>query len=351
MAEVHMLLYLGSYEWGSSLIDQEEFLKSIELDTEVAYDTFFRELPDIIISRSGRITKGLIDALSASGYDRECIIKIWRNVFCIMKLRFPNLEQHSIDFVSGETEEPIGLRNCLLTRFVDGGKEQFLAAYAYLADKAEENRHKEFVESVNYCLEQFEHFNLVTQIAIVDLIKRYSFQLPEVCQKRLSRAIDNIYPTGNVLLDVILSEFTVYTKMIARSSDKHAPDCVEQEDVEFYLAENMYSLGTIEQMDIPNDYARNSFLRDPIMKVLKTCGINYEDLYVKLHTYIAVNQNQEVIFIMKNWQSCYRGDSDYTGYAIPLYIGTELYIKTDYLPILQEHYGSIYLKTKVEKIT
>ena len=56
-------MYLYSYEWGSSLIDKDEFLNSIRLSSDVGRDTFYRELPEVIISHSGRITKGLLDAL------------------------------------------------------------------------------------------------------------------------------------------------------------------------------------------------------------------------------------------------------------------------------------------------
>lgn len=49
-----------SYEWGSSLVDKDEFLNSIRLSSDVARDTFYRELPEVIISHSGRITKVLL---------------------------------------------------------------------------------------------------------------------------------------------------------------------------------------------------------------------------------------------------------------------------------------------------
>ena len=34
--------------------------------------------------------------------------------------------------------------------------------------------------------------------------------------------------------------------------------------------------------------------------------------------YIAVNQDNDIIFVMKKWSSSYKGDSDYSGNAIPL---------------------------------
>ena len=108
MSEVHMLMYLYSYEWGSSLIDKDEFLNSIRLSSDVGHDMFYRELPEVIISHSGRITKGLLDALFAIGFDKDSIITIWRSAFDIMKLRFPNLDQYSIDNVLEETDELLG---------------------------------------------------------------------------------------------------------------------------------------------------------------------------------------------------------------------------------------------------
>lgn len=548
MAEVHMVLYLNSYEWTSSLVDVNEFMKSIELNPEVAWDTLYHELPEIIISRSGRIAKGLIQALYASVYDKNCIISIWESVFRIMKLRFPNLDQYPLDFVSEEADEQDGCRNSLLARFADGGKEQFLSVYAFLVDIAEEKKYIEFTSAVSFCLEHFNNFNLVTQVAVADLLSSYSFQLPKECQKRLIQAIDKIYPTGNLLLDIIFSKYTVYKSFLTKSVKKHAPDYLELEDIEFYLAEKMYDLGRIDRRNVPNDYAKYSYYHDPIMGILMKFGIDYESLYVKLcsseklnnnirkfvsnstsipemntvyksyamqyalhaiikkaylervpelipisliqlmpdfvgmyrtfkirelapsvrlyeetdsqrdltideteytrigcteikrkidfrevkytlvyegivplsfnnknmfpfnqyfvtsfedenvyeietdtrlliglyrsldkkmedncylwpdkyilefldlhkeydslnERYIAVNQTNEVVFFMKNWRSCYMGNSDYKGNAIPLYTGTALYIKTEYLKTLQERFGNLQMVLKVKSVT
>lgn len=289
MSEVHMLMYLHSYEWGSSLIDKDEFLNSMRRSSIVGCDTFYRELPEVIISRSGRITKGLLDALFAFEFDNDSIITIWRCAFDIMKLRFPNLDQYSIDNILEETDEVFGLRNCLLMRFIDGGKESFLATYAYLADAAEEEKYSEFTESIVFCLEHYEQYNLVTQIAIADLVSCYSYCLKDMNMERMINAINAVYPTGNLLLDVIFSEFTVYKNYLLMCSDKHVPDYMEQEDVEFYLAEQLYNLGKEEAREGTDEYAGNSVYRDPIMQVLGTCGINYVELYEKLHASRRLN--------------------------------------------------------------
>ena len=548
MSEVHMLMYLYSYEWGSSLIDKDEFLNSMRLNSVEGIDTFYRELPEVIISRSGRITKGLLDALFAIEYDSNSIITIWRNVFDIMKLRFPNLDQYSIDTVLEETDELLGLRNCLLQRFIDGGKESFLATYAYLADAVEEEKYTEFTESIVFCLEHYEQYNLVTQIAIADLVSCYGYYLKDMNIDRMINAINAVYPTGNLLLDVVFSEFTVYKYYLLMCSDKHAPDYMEQEDVEFYLAEQLYDLGKEEDREGTDEYVENSVYRDPIMQVLDTCGINYVEIYEKLHAskrlndkmrdfvggsskipeintvyksyviqyalhaiiekafidrkpellpqtlfrlmpdyqgmyrlfkcrdmqpqnhlydknnscepflinsedeyiligcseikthidyhqttfvfayqgiveedsdehqspfrqylataieegenymisdnqkslidlirtldrelegedylwpemtvsellnvhmefdflhgrYIAVNQDNDVIFIMKKWSSSYKGDSDYSGNAIPLYSGTKLYMKKEYIGTLEQRFGTLMMKTYVQSYT
>ncbi len=288
-SEVHMLMYLYSYEWGSSLIEKGEFLNSIRLSSEVSRDTFYRELPEVIISRSGRITKGLLDALFEFRFDKDNIIMIWRSAFDIMKLRFPNLDQYPIDNVLEETDELLGLRNCLLMRFIDGGKESFLAVYAYLANAAEEENYSEFTESIVFCLEHYEQYNLVTQIAIADLVRCYGHRLKDLNTERMINAINAVYPTGNLLLDVVFSEFTIYKSFLLRCSDKHAPDYMEQEDIEFYLAEKLYDLGKEETRERTDEYARNSIYRDPIMQVVNTCGINYIELYEKLHASRRLN--------------------------------------------------------------
>lgn len=71
----------------------------------------------------------------------------------------------------------------------------------------------------------------------------YGYYLNDINIERIINAINAVYPTGNLLLDVIFSEFTVYENYLFMCSDKHAPDYMEQEDVEFYLTEQLYDLG------------------------------------------------------------------------------------------------------------
>lgn len=433
-------------------------------------------------------------------------------------------------------------------RFIDGGKESFLATYAYLANAAEEENFSEFTESIVFCLEHYEQYNLVTQIAIADLVRCYGNYLKNLNEDRMINAINAVYPTGNLLLDVIFSKFTIYKGFLLKCSDKHTPDYMEQEDIEFYLAEQLYDLGKVATREGADEYAKNSVYRDPIMQVANTCGINYVELYEKLHAsrilndkiqdfvggsskipetntvyksyviqyalhaiiekafldrkpelipqnllrlmpdyqgmyrlfkcrvmqpenhlydknnscepflknnedeyiligcsetrkridykqaslvfayqgivgegdeehqnpfqqclataveegeiymvsdnsealinsintldreledenylwpgmsvskllnvhiefdfwhgrYIAVNKENEIIFIMKKWSSSYKGDSEYPGNAIPLYSGTELYIKKEYIGILEQRFGTLMMKTCVQSYT
>lgn len=548
MSEIHMLLYLYSYERGSSLIDTDEFQKSIYLDPEVSRETFYQELPKVIITQSGRITKGLLGALFKIGFDKDSIVTIWKNVFDIMKLRFPNLDQYSIDCELEETKEILGLRNCVLVRFVDGGKEQFLATYAYLANAAEEKNYSEFVDSILFCLEHYRQLNLVTKIAIADLISFYGNRIGRENINLIIDAINDVYPTGNLLLDVIFSRFTVYKSFLFWCPDKHVPDYLAQEDIEFYLREQLYDLGKEKIQERIDEYAKNAIYRDSIMCVVNQCGINYEEIYKRLHSseklsnqlrdfvsprakvsecntvyksyviqyalhaiiekayferkpelipqsllllkpdyqsmyrlfkcreiqpsnqlydkenscrpfirndedeyiligsfetkkeidyqkasivyayqgivgeedeenqspfrqylvttfgrrknnlisdnvgaltdlcrtldreleddvyllpativsdlfnvyiefdylqgrYIAVNQEKDIVFIMKTWSSSYLGDSDYTGNSIPLYTGSMLYIKKEYIPTLEQRFGSLIMRKKVESYT
>lgn len=67
--------------------------------------------------------------------------------------------------------------------------------------------------------------------------------------------------------------------------------------------------------------------------------------------YIAVNQENEIIFIMKKWSSSYKGNSEYPGNEIPLYSGTELYIKKEYIETLEKRFGTLMMKTCVQSYT
>ena len=283
LAELYMLLFLHSYEWGSSLIDTEDYIKSCQLNEVFARELLFKELPEIIISNSGKITKGLLNAIS-SVEDSEIIISIWKNIFNIMRLRFPNLEKVSIDYSIEEVEEYAGLRNCLLLRFIDGGKEQFLAAYSYIANSVEEKSHQEFVDSIVFCLENFKNYNLVTQMAIADLISLYGDRLSVQDSEKVKYAIDDIYPTGNLLLDAMFAQGNAYYEHLLGSDEKHVPDFYEQEDIKFYLSEQLYELGNHSSITDIEGFAKNSIHRDPVMMILKACEIDYVDIYTKLHT-------------------------------------------------------------------
>ena len=162
-----------------------------------------------------------------------------------------------------------------------------------MADAAEGEKYSEFTESIVFCLEHYEQYNLVTQIAIADLVSCYGYCQNDMNIERIINAINAIYPTGNLLLDVIFSEFTVYENYLLMCSEKHAPDYMEQEDVEFYLAEQLYDLGKEEVQEGTDEYAENSVYRDPIMQVLDTSGINYIEIYKKLHASRRLNDKMQ----------------------------------------------------------
>ena len=73
----------------------------------------------------------------------------------------------------------------------------------------------------------------MTQIAIADLVRCYGWCLKDMNIDRMISAINVVYPTGNLLLDVIFSELTIYKNFLLNHSDKHVPDYMEQEDVLF----------------------------------------------------------------------------------------------------------------------
>ena len=137
-----------------------------------------------------------------------------------------------------------------------------------------------------------KEFLLTVEAAGFD-VSQYGWCLKDMNIDRMISAINVVYPTGNLLLDVIFSEFTVYNSYLLMCSDKHAPDYMEQEDVEFYLAEQLYDLGKEEVQEGTDEYAENSVYRDPIMQVLDTSGINYIEIYKKLHASRRLNDKMQ----------------------------------------------------------
>ena len=329
LSELYMLLYLYSYKWGSSLIDTDEFLNSIKRNFDVACNTFYRELPEVIISHSGRITKGLLKALFELNFEKDNIITIWKNVYDIMKLRFPNLNQYAIDTIEKETNELLGLRNCMLMRFIDGGKEAFLATYAYLANAAEEENFVNFTESIVFCLKHYKQYNLVTQIAIADLIKCYGHRLKTLDREKIINAINIIYPTRNLILDVLFSKYTIYNSFLLKCDNKHIPNYMEQKDIIFYLGEQLYDLGEEKMREGIDNYAKNSIYNDSIMQTLYICGINYVELYIKLRTSKEINDKMQdfVNSLSKSFETNTVYKSYAIQYALHLIIKKAFFIK------------------------
>ena len=88
----------------------------------------------------------------------------------------------------------------------------------------------------------------------------------------------------------------------------------------------------------------------PGMTVSKLLNVHIEFDFLN-GRYIAVNQDNDIVFIMKKWSSSYKGDSEYPGNAIPLYSGTELYIKKEYIEMLEKQFGTLMMKTYVKSYT
>lgn len=88
----------------------------------------------------------------------------------------------------------------------------------------------------------------------------------------------------------------------------------------------------------------------PGMSVFKLLNAHIEFDYLN-GRYIVINQENDIIFIMKTWSSCYKGDSEYPGNAIPLYSGTKLYIKKEYIGTLERSFGTLMIKTCVQPYT
>ena len=171
-----------------------------------------------------------------------------------------------------------------------------MATYAYLANAAEEEDFLKFADLIVFCLKHYEQYNLVTQIAIADLVRCYGYYLKDVEKDLIISAVDAIYPTGNLILDVLFSEFTIYKSFLLKSANKHVPDYMEPKDVEFYLAEQLYDLGEEKPQKEINKYAKYSIYRDSIMHLLDLCDVDYEKLYKKLHTSsILTHKMQEYV--------------------------------------------------------
>ena len=83
-------------------------------------------------------------------------------------------------------------------------------------------------------------------------------------------------------------------------------------------------------------------------QLIRISDIEFDFLHGR---YIAVNQANDIIFIMKKWSSGYKGDSEYPGNAIPLYRGTKLYIKKEYIGTLEQQFGTLMMKTYVQTYT
>lgn len=58
----------------------------------------------------------------------------------------------------------------------------------------------------------------------------------------------------------------------------------------------------------------------------------------------------DIVLRLRNWRCNYIGDSEYSGYEIPLYKGVELLMKVKYIRELIKEYGDLYMRTIVKKV-
>ena len=415
LSEIHMLMYLYSYEWGSSLIDKDEFLNSIRLSSDIARNTFYSELPEVIISHSGRITKGLLDALFAVGYDKDSIITIWRNAFDIMKLRFPNLDHYPIDNVLEETDELLGLgkeetreetdeyaKNSVyrdpIMQVVDTCGIDYVELYERLhASSRLNNKIRAFVGGGSKMPETNTVYkSYVIQYALHAIIeKAYRDRKPELIPQNLFRLIpdyqgmyrlfkchemqpqNHLYDKNNSCEPFIINNKAEYILVgsfeIRKQIDYHQVSwvyayqgIVGEDDEENQIPFQQCLVSSIENGEccvISSNLGaliefRRTFdleLEDegylwPGMTVSKLLNVHIKFDFLN-GRYIAVNQDNDIVFIMKKWSSSYKGDSEYPGNAIPLYSGTELYIKKEYIEMLEKQFGTLMMKTCVKSYT
>ena len=67
--------------------------------------------------------------------------------------------------------------------------------------------------------------------------------------------------------------------------------------------------------------------------------------------YAVVDQDHKVLFYVKKWYSCFMGDSEYHGNAIPLYSGTYIYATNECLNKMKSKLGQLSRKTYVDSFT
>ena len=285
--KVHTLMFVNSYEWGSSLTNGAEFEEAYRRNANIAFEVLFNELPSVAIRRSGRISAGLISALSKVGYDENTIIAIWENVFDIIKQRFPNLYRYNQRIELNVASEYYGVIDALVGRIIDGGKEQFLTAYSYIADCGKSKQYSEVEEAFLFSLSNFNKWNYVTQLGIVTLIGKYGCELNDKDQHVLIKAIDKIYPTGNLLLDVLFSSKSIYYSSIGFDNKKYEPDIYNRDELKYYLEENLPDLGDLEASSYSeedNSFVEGSIYRDPILVILSNIGVDYQSFYKMIHS-------------------------------------------------------------------
>ena len=183
--------------------------------------------------------------------------------------------------------------------------------------------------SIVFCLKHYKQYNLVTQIAIADLIKCYGHRLKTLDREKIINAINIIYPTRNLILDVLFSKYTIYNSFLLKCDNKHIPNYMEQKDIIFYLGEQLYDLGEEKMREGIDNYAKNSIYNDSIMQTLYICGINYVELYIKLRTSKEINDKMQdfVNSLSKSFETNTVYKSYAIQYALHLIIKKAFFIK------------------------
>lgn len=65
---------------------------------------------------------------------------------------------------------------------------------------------------------------------------------------------------------------------------------------------------------------------------------------------IGVAEGGTTVLIMNNWRCAYIGDDKYGAREVPLYHGTILYMRRDYLEKIENKYGKLYCATEIKRV-
>ncbi len=233
--------------WYESLVNQEVFIESHRINSKLTFDFLFELLNDLLSTNDYNrlLSANLLNTLIKVRFEKEIIIKAWKNLFSIIDFRLPDQEAFDwdtalFDELNMSNEER--LISILFTRLKINTSERhnYAALGILMLLKKEPSK---LIKPFKWFFKNFNNYLEITQMFLLELLW---FEGKEI-SKNLVEELKNIYPTNNFTIDYLIEllanlpqrKSLISTNKLIYPNDDEASEFYKSVNIRFEILERM----------------------------------------------------------------------------------------------------------------